>query len=546
MAIRIPANRSSENCRRLVVLLAILLIWLLLPQPSSAHATLLGTNPTDGAQLDQPPAEVVLTFSEPVGIVENASTLVGNDIDTINLNPTLNGSDVTIPIPTDLPDGDYLVQWRVISTDSHPIFGTVSFTIGEGSGESFAASQLPGWVDVTRVVTVWAKYLGLLTAAGLLLIVRVVNRRDMSEGLQRVFSAIVVAIVGTLAELPLAAIEQIGKTPSGIGALFDAIGHLDTATLASAAVSVVFAGIALIAIRMKLNWQLAAAALVVALLSQLISGHTRSKDPTWLMFIADAIHLLAAAMWIGGIVLLALGLANRWGGRAFADEQNASRSVTRFSTVAAYLSAAVAVSGVTMAITILRSWDALFDTDYGMSLMIKVGAVAVVILLAAGNRFWFVPHLPAGSALLWLRRLVIAELVILLVVVGVTSKLVQQDPNVAAGPVNGVLYEAQSTLDTEHTLSLKIVHGDSSDLEMTAQILDESGDVVIIEDGIEIAWFHPDKEVGPITYTLAWDPGSSSYRATGRIPLSGDWRVTVRAEIDRFTDSRATVNVAVP
>jgi copper transport protein len=119
----------------LLVLFGVLGIALAVP--ASAHAELSTADPTDGQRLASAPRAVTLTFSESVSIdtgylrVLNAA---GQRMDAGNpTHPGGDGKKVSVPLRPNLPDAGYLVSWRVVSADSHPIGGAYSFVVGNGA-----------------------------------------------------------------------------------------------------------------------------------------------------------------------------------------------------------------------------------------------------------------------------------------------------------------------------------------------------------------------------------------------------------------------------
>jgi hypothetical protein len=61
-----------------------------------------------------------------------------------------------------------------------------------------------------------------------------------------------------------------------------------------------------------------------------------------------------------------------------------------------------------------------------------------------------------------------------------------------------------------------------------------------------MSWVQPDLHLGPVTQNLAHDYIAQDYAATVRLPAGGTWEATVRAGIDRFTDSRVIIAVDIP
>ena len=159
--------------------------------------------------------------------------------------------------------------------------------------------------------------------------------------------------------------------------------------------------------------------------SYLFDGHTVTAAPNLLVRSASAVHVLAAGVWVGGVLLMAWTLAQRY---RRSVPLGAAPMAIRFSRVASVALAAVAVAGTALAIAIVDSPSELFTTPWGRVLIVKVLAVAIAAGLGAYNHFVTVPILdrdPAdGEAADRLRRLVRIEGAVLLAVVALTAILV--------------------------------------------------------------------------------------------------------------------------
>jgi putative copper resistance protein D len=111
----------------------------------------------------------------------------------------------------------------------------------------------------------------------------------------------------------------------------------------------------------------------------------------------DALHLVAAAVWIGGLVPLVLLLrAARWE-RNGAGLVLAHALTRRFSVLAMASVAALLGTGFVNAWILVGSLHALLVTEYGRLLMLKLAVFAIMLLIAAVNRFWLTPRLDAAS-----------------------------------------------------------------------------------------------------------------------------------------------------
>jgi len=113
---------------------------------------------------------------------------------------------------------------------------------------------------------------------------------------------------------------------------------------------------------------------------------------------ADVLHLLAAAAWIGGLVPLVLLLAAVGRHPTVAWASQARDATRRFSTLGAISVATLAASGIVNAWFLVGSVQALFVTEYGRLLMLKLGVFAVMLVFAAVNRFWLTPRLGLAMA----------------------------------------------------------------------------------------------------------------------------------------------------
>jgi len=116
----------------LVAVLMPVVVPALLPA-ASAHDTLTSSSPAAGESLEQAPRTLELTYSDEVlnlSPVVRLSNSVGEEIFTET--PTVTGNTASIDLPP-LPADDYQVLWRVVSSDGHPIEGTVDFTVTVGA-----------------------------------------------------------------------------------------------------------------------------------------------------------------------------------------------------------------------------------------------------------------------------------------------------------------------------------------------------------------------------------------------------------------------------
>lgn len=108
---------------------------------------------------------------------------------------------------------------------------------------------------------------------------------------------------------------------------------------------------------------------------------------------ADALHLIAAASWFGGLAPLALLLAAARRHQDFAWAPLARDATQRFSTLGIVSVGTLLVTGIVNAWILVGSIHALIVTGYGQLLLLKLGVFAMMLTLATINRFWLTPRL---------------------------------------------------------------------------------------------------------------------------------------------------------
>ena len=385
-------------------LTAVLLAGLLVGSaaaPASAHASLVSSDPAEGEVLPQAPDVVTLTFDEPVAVVEDGIKAYDAAGDPVDVDAGARDEVVTADLPDDLADGTYVVAWRVVSSDGHPIAGSLTFHIGAPS-ESVSpprdgpAADDSAMRDVASVVQALS-YVALLLAGGLTLFLSWTTRGlrlhdDVRRRLLRLqrgsaIAAVVVAALGV-------AVSGAYQRGAGVGGLLEAasldpslIGD-DLTVLVLQAIGLGLATVMAGRATPSLAGDLGAA---LAVWSPALVGHTRAYEPVSLLVLTDALHLSAGAVWLGGLVGLAVVLPSLAG-----RERDSALVLSRFSTVAAGLLAVLAGAGALLGWRILGSWSGLVDTTYGRLLLVKIAIALVVAAVAAWNRFRLLPRVSDG------------------------------------------------------------------------------------------------------------------------------------------------------
>jgi copper transport protein len=537
--------------------LVALALVLLGGSPAAAHAELVETDPAEGAVVETAPEAVTLTFNEPVRLTSQEIAVYDAGGDPVASTAGATGAEVTVGL-TDaagLEDGTYVVSWNVLSGDGHPISGALTFSVGAPSADVAAPPEpesSSAVVTVLRDVVTVASLVGLLVGAGLAFFTALVLPRswagtDVRRRLRRVLTvAAGVGAAGAVLQVPIASVYGQGLELGDLVAAFDP--GLVTNELVSAAL--VLLGLAL-AVRSSSDaapdrttgWLLVGGA-GLALAGPSLVGHTRAYAPSPLLVAADVLHVVAGAVWLGGLVGLLLSL------RALAGrEVLAAQALARFSTTAGGVLLAVALTGTFLGWRIIGSWGGLVGTAYGWLLLGKLAIALVVAGLGGWNRWRMLPAVEAAAgfgdrerAAAAVTRTVRVEAVLLVVLLGVTGVLVNQSPRPAPmNPAPGATGVGAATAGDLRVLAVMDPRRTGSNT-LLVQVQDAAGEpydppvhpvVELRTDGLDI---------GTVTVTPI---AAGTYRGEVVVPRAGVWEVQVGLPLSRFENPVTTVRLTV-
>lgn len=545
--------------RLLGMLFAALTLVLVVPAaPAWAHAELVSTTPDEGAVLAVAQRSVELAFDEPVFLVPDGFQLYDGSGGHRTVPAEAVEATVRVTLPSDLAEGSYVLGWRVVSDDSHPESGVLSFAVGRpGASVPTIVESDARPVDVLYGVLTAFGYLGLFCLVGLT-VFDLFIARTTAAGRRLPRAAGLVAVSAYLVLVPLTAVRERGV---GLGAVFDPAvvttgwswGPVLTLVLAAS-------GVALMLLRVRLphraGFWAGTAGAAAALVSVLPVGHTQTFGPSWLVMGADLVHAATAAVWLGGLVALILHLTRAR--RRKGDPAEAAVVLGRFSTLAGGLVVLLGVTGTILAVVIVGSVTALVGSSYGLLLLAKLGLVVVIGGLAAWNRFGLVPRLARGGTAgrAW-HRLALAvrlEAVGVVVVVGLTSALTLQNPrdtDATAGPAPATAGVSASVgspvladLGAGH-LTGRFSPGTAGANVITFDLTDAGGAPIVPLGLPQVSVAEPNLSLGPLTAEV--EPGDTpgSYRARVLLPVAGQWKITAAVRVNELEQPAAVADVVV-
>jgi copper transport protein len=404
------ASISRSPVKRLLAVAALVVTLVVVgASPAFAHATLVSTEPTNGGVYDKPPSDVLLRFNEPVEVSLGGIRVYTSDEERVvtgsPVHPDGTGSQVQVSLPK-LSNGTYVVTWRVISADSHPVEGAYTFQVGptatlnKKSAQGVAARLLATTGGSTTVGVIYGidravlfGSLALLIGGAVFLLVVWRRGRDNQRAARVVWGGWIGLLVTTVLGIALDGVYAAGLS---LTKLFDPTVFrdvLDTRYGKVALVRLALLALAYPLLRMLVNrrpaaehplraWWMVAAGLVGAglALTPGISGHAGTGIQTGLAIPADLVHVAGMACWLGGLVVLFVAVLPR------RDIDELREVLPRYSALALGSVVALVVSGGYQAWRQVGSLDALKETDYGRLLIAKLVVFAALIVAAAFSR----------------------------------------------------------------------------------------------------------------------------------------------------------------
>ncbi len=384
-------------------------ISLLIAPNAFGHAAFVDAQPHPGAEVDASPQRVVLAFTEPLNTGLSRATLVAVDGGRAIAARVVADRDRRIVLEPRrrLDTSAYRVKWHTVSTeDGHALEGSFSFGVrvpAAGGAHQLEESPLArtGWLRVLLRLALYVSALLFAAAAVLPWLVRprrgswlAPEELDADAPSQAIagreregrvagdvaWLSVSCAVAATLAE---AADAAGGISISGL--------HDFLLTSASGIGRIVVIGALIVgASSIGRHGRWAAIAAVVALGGIAASGHAASASPRALNVLNDWVHLLAGAIWLGGIALIVAV----WGpalrrGNVLLRTGLVQYVLPRFGRVALPAFLVVVSTGLVSLVVQLGHLDALWTTTYGRVLLVKIVLVGAI----AAASFWHAQRL---------------------------------------------------------------------------------------------------------------------------------------------------------
>ena len=445
------------------------------------HLGLLRSTPSDGAHLAAAAREIRLTFTEAVDVAMARVRLVGPSDSTVPIttlrHPADSATVVVARVNGPLEPGPYRIEWQVVGRDGHPVRGTVTYVVAPGAtgladpeaagsvgapGDSTPAigheathhdprslptgggfdSESPGYVAIRSL-----QFTALLTVIGALAFGLIVLRsfeRTRDDAATIAAMRARAATLGTWAAVMLLVTAMLrlyaqSLAMHGADDAFD--GELVMTMIARTGwgsgwmLEVCATWIAIIGFLMarrgrSAGWALAAGAGVALAVAPALSGHAAGTPGlTLAAILADALHVIGAAGWVGCLLfVLVVGIPVAMRDAPERRATTIARLVNAFSPIALLFASVLVLTGVFAGWLHIGFSSALWTSDYGQLLLWKLAVLAAVMALGAWNWLRVRPRLGTDAATHRLRRSAATELALAAVIVIITAALVATPP----------------------------------------------------------------------------------------------------------------------
>lgn len=484
-----------------------------------------------------------------------------------------------------LPDGTYTATYRVISADTHIVYGGLVFNIGHagapprytvvgliGRNESGEATKLAFGVvrslDYLSIALLLGGLAFLLVAWRPLLVdgrfASVPEQRwaDAEEAFGRRMRALLAAAMGLGVTVSVLGVLLQGASAAGVSLWSSLRSTVVRDTLESRFGEVwglraidwlMLGALLLLARRWRARWPLAFVGLGAAYLAATpaLAGHASVQSPTAVFLPSEIVHVLAASVWVGGVacLLLVLPAATR---RLEGSERSRLllEALTRFSPLALAAVLAIAVTGVVQAYIDVRSLHALLNTTYGALVLVKTALLLWLIGFGWINRARVIPALgrvvraeqPPGGAGVLARRSLCVEMGMMLGVFGVTAALVGYPPPIdaASGPfsIETTLGPAELEMTVEparvglNTIHLYLIDAkDGTQFTATKELLARA--------------VLPAKRIGPLALKANLSGPGHYTLSSAVLSPAGTWEIQLTDRVSEFEEYSRTVKVPI-
>jgi copper transport protein len=526
----------KKSAKYIIAAVFTYILITLFPAVSLAHAFIVKSSPSENEILKNPPKEITIQFDESIQPRFNSIKVTdsnGNRVDRKNGGiDSKNPAVLKTGLKRNLANGTYRIQWKVVSDDGHPVQGVIPFEIGSDKDQAGQPlkTETKNYMPKTDLVIIrWLQYIGNAIYTGLLFLYLMVAPKELISTTEKtisklMWSGFLLLCLSVMLSLPLQATIVLGAKWTEVFS-FDSFEQILAYTQFGKIWLIQMALLFTLALTTHM-WRMADSTKRILswtcfilsiglLLTRSFNSHAATQENNFLPLSFDFLHLLAASLWVGSLVGLAVlsPLLKKEDTRRYYF-----KAVRTFSRWGILLVIVLAATGLLNSFEYIPTVFSLVNTDYGKALLGKVILFVFMLILAAINLLKGKREKGMFSSI-WLE--LTAGLMILFITVFLTNF-----PTAISSP--GPFTETKT-----------ITHGNKISLQVTPNVMGENESKITLKnkknepiqniEQVTLTFTHTEMDMGKETVTLI-KTGPGTYKLKGmNYSMSGKWRVHVHA-----------------
>lgn len=499
------------------ILFALIFIFLV-PQQVFAHATLKMADPAPDSEWEESPKEVVLTFDERLED-ELYSIKVFNDNGEriVNAKPEMSKDQTSIkqPLP-DLPDGNYVISYNVISADGHPIRSSYVISVGEETvfqrdinQQVLETQKSSAGVNAIKSAVRMLFYMALILTTGWIVWGTIYSLKDeMKPTFRRRTFQLQMALFLTTVGVGVLQLLELLDTRT----LTEVVSILTGTTVGISLVASVLLSLLGFFVLLRHKW-IDLVWVFLILSAKTFNGHAAAFESEIRSMSLELafIHLLSAAVWAGGLMYI----LTYWK----KQKEHIRQFLPFFSQAALISMVMLLLTGSTYTVIFVPELDYLLQTLWGKLLITKVALVTIVFGIGAILRYKLKKKKEDSIS-----RLVKFDFSLMLIILGIVGVMTYMNPL----PENEPLEWENEDQSIEFTTSISPKTPGYNHFKVTANSLEKDVEIkrvelfLIYRDNLEI-------EPIPVPFSEIQQSDHVQFKVNGSyLPIEGNWTVELR------------------
>ncbi len=504
---------------RTVVVAALSVMVLAWPSGASAHAILEESTPVSSSVLEASPAEIRLDFNESIEDALLSIQLFDAEQREVRLTDIQRDNTDTSIARAQVPklgNGVFVVVWRAVSADGHPVSGAFPFQVGNNATVSLndVLTQVLNGLDtqsplgVPLAVSRFLAYIALVALIGVVAFAWNRPHLRTPQLVQWMPRALIAFVVGSLGVLFLQGPYAVGRGWEAVtdgGLLVDVLGtRIGLASLARVALAAGWGALIVTTARSSTLWWRGTAVLtgLLSVVTFSVSGHASAASLPGVFVPVGVVHFSAVAVWVGSFFS--------------ATVVRTEEGVARLSVLGTVAMPVAVVTGAVQSWHLLGGVSDVFDTNYGNLLFTKVFIIGACLLIGLQLR----RRLKSGQSTV--TRMLTVEAVLLAIVIAVTAFMVGTSPQATAASTT----YSSTHIQSDVVVDFSILPTRVGAAEVHVYLTPPGGSLSPVEN-VEMSFSLPARSIPAIPVDLI-EVGPNHWSGIMQFPYDGEWTMETR------------------